>query len=136
MSKVQASINNVCHHGVSGLTKLWINLYEYYERSGIEEIHFDLCVIDDSYDDQMRSSIANFRDKAVEIIVATSGHDIAYFTTILVTLSIIEKFPLPQIWPGFTSTYKMRIVAKYQGREYSVEKKTVSYTGGGYEKGY
>jgi len=127
MSKVHASINNVCHHGVSGLTNLWINLYEYYERSGIEEIHFDLCIIDDPYDDLMRSSIANFRDKAVEIIMTTSGHDIAYFTSVLVTLSIIEKLPIPQVWPGYTSTYKMLIVAKYQWQEYSVEKKTVSY---------
>jgi len=127
MSKVHASINNVCHHGVSGLTNLWINLYGYYERSGVEEIHFDLCVIDESYDDLMRSSIADFRGKAVEIILATSGHDIAYFTSILVTLSIIEKLPISQVWPGHTSTYKMLIVAKYQGQEYSVEKKTVSH---------
>ena len=75
----------------------------------------------------MRSAIANFRDKAVEIIRATAGHDLAYFTSVLVTLSIIEKFPLPQVWPGYTSTYKMRIIAKYQGQEYAVEKKTLSY---------
>jgi hypothetical protein len=128
MSRIQASINNVCQHGVSGLTTLWINLYEYYERSGIEEIHFDLCVLEDSYDDLMHTAIDTFRDKAVEIIQATSGHDIAYFTSILVTLSITEKVYIPSVWPGFTATYKMQIVAKYQGQEYSMEKATLSYT--------
>ncbi|MBS1811068.1 MAG: hypothetical protein JST84_23095 [Acidobacteria bacterium] len=127
MSKLQTAINNVCHHGVSGLTNLWINLYEYYEREGVEEIHFDLCSVDDSYDEPMQISIAKFRDKAIEIILTTSGHGLAYFKSFLITLSIIERYPVSQVWAGFTSTYKMRIVAQYQGHEYAVEKETVSY---------
>lgn len=126
MSQVQSSINNVCHHGVSGLTKLWINLREFFERRGIEEIHFDLCALADYYDDLMRSAIAGFRDKAVEIISATAGHDICFFTGIPVTLSIMEKLSLPQVWPDFTATYKMVIVARYRDQEYAVEKTALS----------